>query len=1039
MSIIRKVLSVLLAILLVTAAIPLASAAERKEPPIGAYDCIAFDANSVGWYGISAVQFYFYDVETGEDLISWGSKRLNGTDDDGDNIWEYNPTEHGMDIRAGRQYAIIFVNRDSMAQTYDLLFDTSCYGDTACCTNFQIENPVDFNKNTVEARWKNSGLGPRLQITFLGNVVGTTCPYGMTPETMLVDFLCDNLYNARIYSGKNDQRLLDDIGAALGFSTENVESAINEAGVYVDWSKTKSSLSSSDSGDSGSEIIHHDSCFSDPDYSSFYLYLTDELPYLRSTSIKPDQYLVDDEARERGLRKGDVEYIFEKGEISGIEWSPAQSKLDKGYLYKTGSYYLIGTDADTTCGIDNVRGYYRFEKDNETGCYTLDLYDVDTYEDYHTYYSEARRQTAAVAQYLGNDRFEIVTREDISIYEPEFFFFRPEEEDYCFGYNDRSEMLIHNSGSASGSGSSGSSAYSLPNPQMKSITCGTDGLILSWDKVTGAAQYAVYVLGENGWSRIAATKLTTFTYTAGTSGNAYTFTLRCLSADGKKFTSDYNRHGWTKRRLDPPGITALGGYEDGVHLTWEPVAGNARYRVYVQYLDSWKALGDTYDTAYVHSSEGEGSIYAHEGETYTYTVRCVSYSGNAVTSAYDPNGKSITYHADYRSRYSVSGTVASSALSGGAPLEPDGNSVFFDANSVGWYGISAVQFYFYDVETGAELIPWGSKRLNGTDNDGDNIWEYDPTEHGMDIRADRQYAIIFVNRDSMAQTYDLLFDTSCCGDTAYCTNCHIENPVDSNKYSIEARWQNSALGPRLQITSLGNVVGETVPSSLSPYGMIVRFLASRGKDGLTNTLNWSWLSIQEQIDATASMLELRRDDVAAAIREAAKPNCYSDDQTDWSGDWSASRSLLAPGSNPQVYVNGGAGSNGVTLELINDKGVTVAAAVVSNPSGEYSFDSVTLGEYTLIASKKNHVTRSYAVTVCDDDVTRDVKLHLIGDVNGDGQITTVDFGRVNAAARGKSKLSGYDLAVADVTDDGQITTADAGKINAAARGKSSLW
>lgn len=127
------------------------------------------------------------------------------------------------------------------------------------------------------------------------------------------------------------------------------------------------------------------------------------------------------------------------------------------------------------------------------------------------------------------------------------------------------------------------------------------------------------------------------------SGNAYTFTLRCVSADGSKHTSNYDDYGATIRHLDTPVVTKLESTTKGNKITWNPVGGNSKYRVFVKSRNSWKALGDTYDTTFLHSSEGEGSIYAQLGTEYTYTVACLSYIGKTVTSAYNTDGWSITF------------------------------------------------------------------------------------------------------------------------------------------------------------------------------------------------------------------------------------------------------------------------------------------------------------------------------------------------------------------------------------------------------------
>ena len=106
----------------------------------------------------------------------------------------------------------------------------------------------------------------------------------------------------------------------------------------------------------------------------------------------------------------------------------------------------------------------------------------------------------------------------------------------------------------------------------------------------------------------------------------------------------------------------------------------------------------------------------------------------------------------------------------------------------------------------------------------------------------------------------------------------------------------------------------------------------------------------------------------------------------------------------------------------------------------YSFSAVAAGTYTLRVSKNNHVTREYTITVGAEAVTQNVKIHLLGDIDGNGTVTTMDFMRANSHARGVTLLTDYALKCADVVGtDGKVTTMDAMRINAHARGTAKLW
>ena len=106
---------------------------------------------------------------------------------------------------------------------------------------------------------------------------------------------------------------------------------------------------------------------------------------------------------------------------------------------------------------------------------------------------------------------------------------------------------------------------------------------------------------------------------------------------------------------------------------------------------------------------------------------------------------------------------------------------------------------------------------------------------------------------------------------------------------------------------------------------------------------------------------------------------------------------------------------------------------------DYSFADVAAGTYTLKVSKANHVTREYTVVVGNSSVLQDVKIHLLGDINGDGRVNVSDVGLANAHAKKVSTLEGYQFDCANVNGDTRITISDVGLLNAHAKKTSLLW
>lgn len=136
----------------------------------------------------------------------------------------------------------------------------------------------------------------------------------------------------------------------------------------------------------------------------------------------------------------------------------------------------------------------------------------------------------------------------------------------------------------------------------------------------------------------------------------------------------------------------------------------------------------------------------------------------------------------------------------------------------------------------------------------------------------------------------------------------------------------------------------------------------------------------------------------------------------------------------------GSQTDDMTIQLIKiGESEPAYEAIVKGDATGYSIAGVLPGTYTMKVMKNNHVTREYTVIVGTNPVVQDVKIHLIGDINGDGRVNTSDVNRANLQAKGKTTLSDYEFACADVTGDGRVNTSDVNRINLHAKGKSLMW
>ena len=137
------------------------------------------------------------------------------------------------------------------------------------------------------------------------------------------------------------------------------------------------------------------------------------------------------------------------------------------------------------------------------------------------------------------------------------------------------------------------------------------------------------------------------------------------------------------------------------------------------------------------------------------------------------------------------------------------------------------------------------------------------------------------------------------------------------------------------------------------------------------------------------------------------------------------------GDAPGVTVSGmvtsfGKESEQTTVQLFPVGSETPAFSVtLTGTHAMYSFEGVEAGTYTMKVSKANHVTREYTVVVGNSPIPLDAKIHLKGDINGDGEITSKDkkllYNYVNDPTK---PTTDYEWKVADIDGNGDITSKD---------------
>lgn len=234
----KKLTCVILIIMMLFSAISV-SAVETENSSL-----LHFDVNSAGWTDFKFVFCHIQEYD-GAPFFPWQGKKERCDDTDGDGIFTYDLKAKGIELKDNTMYYVIF-STDTNEQTYTLLFDSTVLGDIAYCDGTLYEDISDSSKTMQAAFWKNqneTNFGPEKCITFMGNVIGTCLPTGVTSSGMFEYFLEHGLSSAEHYSGKTVQQIIDDVAVALDLSKLDVSRAVCDTFEYsIGWNSNLSPL-----------------------------------------------------------------------------------------------------------------------------------------------------------------------------------------------------------------------------------------------------------------------------------------------------------------------------------------------------------------------------------------------------------------------------------------------------------------------------------------------------------------------------------------------------------------------------------------------------------------------------------------------------------------------------------------------------------------------------------------------------------------------------------------------------------------------------
>ena len=175
----------------------------------------------------------------------------------------------------------------------------------------------------------------------------------------------------------------------------------------------------------------------------------------------------------------------------------------------------------------------------------------------------------------------------------------------------------------------------IDEPTLKSIENSAYGVLVKWDKVTGAEKYNVYRKVSGGkYKYIGVTSKTYYTDKTAKSGTKYYYAIRakgddCISSQSASLSKLY---------LADPTLKTPSSTTSGVKLTWSKVTGAEGYIVYRKTgsgsYTKIKTEKGVSNLSYTDSSAKKGKKYTYKVKAYKSSTYSAYSNAKAVTDKY---------------------------------------------------------------------------------------------------------------------------------------------------------------------------------------------------------------------------------------------------------------------------------------------------------------------------------------------------------------------------------------------------------------------
>ncbi len=152
---------------------------------------------------------------------------------------------------------------------------------------------------------------------------------------------------------------------------------------------------------------------------------------------------------------------------------------------------------------------------------------------------------------------------------------------------------------------------------------------ISWNKVTGATKYGIYMKQANGsYKWIKTVTGTSFTTAVATYGKQYSY--KVLVANNNKSAQTFSNvvNAKNTKKLQTPSLKVAVNKNGSFKLSWGKVAGAEKYELYIKQANgSYKLMKTTTSTSFT-------TAVAAKGKTYSYKMVAVTSKNKNATSNY---------------------------------------------------------------------------------------------------------------------------------------------------------------------------------------------------------------------------------------------------------------------------------------------------------------------------------------------------------------------------------------------------------------------